>query len=193
MELFGQQWGGNQAPRCHVKPGTHRKPRGRDGNPSAQSSLHTRAHPRIHPHALQPTCTEMHICTQTRLLAQTRAIINRHTQLYGKNTQNPQPNTESLPKINYKPPEDRKTNTAFKSSNITRHDCTRIIQTTSPEYDGEHTCSFTGKMRAAEQVYSPHRKTIRTYFTLWHLLFPLFLRSQCALPVNISHDDIYSE
>lgn len=80
MELFGQQWGGNQA---HVKPGTHRKPRGRDGNSSTE--LYTRTYASmIHPHELLPTCTEMYICTQTCLLAQTRAIINRHTQLCGK-------------------------------------------------------------------------------------------------------------
>lgn len=192
MELFGQQWGGNQAPRCHVKPGTHRKPQGRDGNSSTELYTHTYAS--TYTFTWTPANMYRNAHLHTNMPARTDTSNNKQTHaIMQKNTQNPQPNTESLLRINYKPPEDQKTNTAFKLSNIIRHDCERIIQTTSPEYGGENTCSFTGKCVQLSRCIHPVGK-LHKHISLSGIYFFLFFKkSQCVFPANISHDDIYSE
>lgn len=185
MELFGQQWGGNQAPRCHVKPGTHRKPRGRDGNSSTE--LYTRTYASTYTSTWTPTNMYRNVHLYTNMPARTDTSNNKQTHaIMRKNTQNPQPNTESLLKINYKPPEDRKTNTAFKLSNIIRHDCARIIPTTSPEYNGEHTWSFTGKCVQLSRCFQPIRK-LQKQISLSDIYFFLFLRGHNACFLLISH------
>lgn len=185
MELFGQQWGGNQAPRCHVKPGTHRKPRGRDGNSSTE--LYTRTYASTYTSTWTPTNMYRNVHLYTNMPARTDTSNNKQTHaIMRKNTQNPQPNTESLLKINYKPPEDRKTNTAFKLSNIIRHDCARIIPTTSPEYNGEHTWSFTGKCVQLSRCFQPIGK-LQKQISLSDIYFFLFLRGHNACFLLISH------
>lgn len=145
-------------------------------------------HIRIHDTSTwTPTNMYRNVHLYTNMPARTDTSNNKQTHaIMRKNTQNPQPNTESLLKINYKPPEDRKTNTAFKLSNIIRHDCARIIPTTSPEYNGEHTWSFTGKCAQLSRCFQPIRK-LQKQISLSDIYFFLFLRGHNACFLLISH------